>query len=151
MLKTCNGVVGTLISDGAWVYRCWVVYNRRWLIIALPMFLWLSYLSLSIYVICVEVQSVHGNLFPLFRASALQFDPMIISGFSVSLFNNFLTHGLIVHRIRQVDKETSLYTTGSRNTRDPIHTFLVKRVKEQGCRMSYWLLSNRGSSTRQLL
>ncbi|KAE9396828.1 hypothetical protein BT96DRAFT_977270 [Gymnopus androsaceus JB14] len=133
ILKTCNLVVGKLISDGAWVYRCWVVHNRKWLIIAFPTFLWLSYLCLSIYAICEEVQSAGNPLLVFTGSTSSRIVDITASAWAISLVNNFLTNGLIVHRIRQVDKENSMYTAaqdaGSVRTRIHIRTLFDQRQR----------------------
>ncbi|KAJ4474664.1 hypothetical protein C8J55DRAFT_129977 [Lentinula edodes] len=93
ILKTCNVVFGKLISDGVLVYRCWVVYNKRWLVIAFPLLLWLGYLGLS------------------------DLTPSITSGWTMSLVNNILATGLIVYRIWRVDQENSAYAVQSVSSR----------------------------------
>ncbi|KAE9382828.1 hypothetical protein BT96DRAFT_930146 [Gymnopus androsaceus JB14] len=142
VLKTCIIFLGKLVSDGAWVYRCWVIYNRRWFIIAVPLFLWLAYLSLTIYIIIIfaGVQSaVVQFLFFIatgFETSLVQqLFPAIISGWVISLVSNLLTSGLIVHRIRMVDMYTQDVTGSRKGIRIHIYSLFSRQRHEKTTRL----------------
>ncbi|KAE9387466.1 hypothetical protein BT96DRAFT_981423 [Gymnopus androsaceus JB14] len=135
ILKTCNIILGKLVSDGAWIYRCWVIYNRRWLVVAVPLLLWLAYLSLTIYIITAEVQSAVGDQLLLSIAThsdaPLQLIfPGITAGWAISLVNNLLTSGLIVHRIRMVD----MYTQDVAAPRNGTHIHVQSLFSRQRCK-----------------
>ncbi|KAJ3753680.1 hypothetical protein EV360DRAFT_87554 [Lentinula raphanica] len=116
ILKTCNVVFGKLISDGVLVYRCWVVYNRRWLVVAFPVLLWLGYLGLAIFVIYLEASANNPRVL-LTGPGLSDLTPSITSGWTLSLVNNILATGLIVYRIWRVDKESSVYAIQSDSSR----------------------------------
>ncbi|KAJ3878312.1 hypothetical protein F5051DRAFT_232493 [Lentinula edodes] len=116
ILKTCNVVFGKLISDGVLVYRCWVVYNKRWLVIAFPLLLWLGYLGLAIFVIYLEASADNPHVL-LTGPGLSDLTPSITSGWTMSLVNNILATGLIVYRIWRVDQENSAYAVQSVSSR----------------------------------
>ncbi|KAJ3721326.1 hypothetical protein DFJ43DRAFT_1094643 [Lentinula guzmanii] len=116
ILKTCNVVFGKLISDGVLVYRCWVVYNKRWLVVAFPLLLWLGYLGLAIFVVYVEASADNPHVL-LTGPGLSDLTPSITSGWTLSLVNNIIATGLIVYRIWRVDKESSMYAMQSNSSR----------------------------------
>ncbi|KAJ3795663.1 hypothetical protein GGU11DRAFT_212724 [Lentinula aff. detonsa] len=116
ILKTCNVVFGKLISDGVLVYRCWVVYNKRWLVVAFPLLLWLGYLGLAIFVVYVEASADNPHVL-LTGPGLSDLTPSITSGWTLSLVNNIIATGLIVYRIWRVDRESSMYAMQSNSSR----------------------------------
>ncbi|KIK61736.1 hypothetical protein GYMLUDRAFT_73243 [Collybiopsis luxurians FD-317 M1] len=113
ILKTCNIVFGKLISDGVLIYRCWVVYNKSWFIISFPLLLWLGYLGLAIFVVYLEASAGNPHVLLTGPGSLSSLTPSITAGWTMSLVNNILATGLIVYRIWQVDKNSSMYAAQS--------------------------------------
>ncbi|KAF8825786.1 hypothetical protein HHX47_DHR6000418 [Lentinula edodes] len=74
------------------VYRCWVVYNKRWLVIAFPLLLWLGYLGLAIFVIYLEASADNPHVL-LTGPGLSDLTPSITSGWTMSLVNNILATG----------------------------------------------------------
>lgn len=118
------------------MYRCWVVYNKRWLVIAFPLLLWLGYLGLAIFVIYLEASADNPHVL-LTGPGLSDLTPSITSGWTMSLVNNILATGtssnsldkhifawhstchpgLIVYRIWRVDQENSAYAVQSVSSR----------------------------------
>ncbi|KAJ3753681.1 hypothetical protein EV361DRAFT_954704 [Lentinula raphanica] len=107
ILKTCNIVFGKVISDGVLIYRCWAVCNYSILVIVFPILLWLGYLGLGIFVIFLEASA--GNPKVILTGGMSKITPSITAGWTMSLVNNIITTGIIVYRIRRVDKSNVLY------------------------------------------
>jgi hypothetical protein len=107
ILKTCTNAFGNLINDGVLIYRCWVIYNKKWLVISLSLVIWLGDLALTIFLIFLEASA--SNPRRLLTGSESALTPTITSWWTLSLFNNLFSTGLIVYRLWRVDKNNSLY------------------------------------------
>ncbi|KAF9068116.1 hypothetical protein BDP27DRAFT_1327963 [Rhodocollybia butyracea] len=105
ILESCNVALGKLISDAILVYRCWIISNRSITLITFPVLLWLGEIVIAIFLIFLEA---------ILLTEVTEIQVVITAACAISLVNNIITTGFIVHRIWIVEKENSLYATQTR-------------------------------------
>ncbi|KAF9016261.1 hypothetical protein BDZ89DRAFT_1166345 [Hymenopellis radicata] len=105
IMRTVTVVFQTTIGDGMLIYRCWIVYERAWLVIAFPLTLWLTGMALDIWIIYVEETLRIRTLIV-----AAKLSPLITAFWVLTITLNITATSLIVLRLWKVDRESSLYT-----------------------------------------
>ncbi|KAF5309750.1 hypothetical protein D9611_013619 [Ephemerocybe angulata] len=127
VMKFANYAAQTFIGDGILLYRCYVIYNRRWWVAILPALMWLATAACSGVTIYIESTIGNGDL------SQSQFQPFISSTLALTLATNLITTSLIVWRIYKIQSRTSSHTlsqiTGS--TASP-YSRLIRTLVECG-------------------
>ncbi|KAF5320170.1 hypothetical protein D9611_010377 [Ephemerocybe angulata] len=98
-------VAQTFVGDAILLYRCWIIYDRRWLVIATSTVLWLGCTVCG--VVTVYVEATHDTTGHLLKASTLV--PFMASMLCLTLVTNVLTTGLIVRRILRVQRKLPVH------------------------------------------
>ncbi|KAF7422213.1 hypothetical protein PC9H_010369 [Pleurotus ostreatus] len=101
VMKMVNYVAQTFVGDSILLYRCFVVYDRNWWVVAFPILLWLGTTACGIMTSYSEAAVGVGTL----DQSVIK--PFITSMLVLTLATNMLTTGLIVLRIWKVDTRAS--------------------------------------------
>ncbi|KAF8889850.1 hypothetical protein BD779DRAFT_1519265 [Infundibulicybe gibba] len=101
-----SSVVFSLIdflSQMILLYRCWIIWDKRWVVVAFPGFLALASLGGELALVGLVDSLVLGNG----NAAKLgaRINPTGISAFSISLGANTLTTSLIVSKILLISRE----------------------------------------------
>ncbi|KAJ7314397.1 hypothetical protein DFH08DRAFT_430380 [Mycena albidolilacea] len=91
-------LVQTVIASGFFIYRCWIVHHRSWLIVALPLVLWLGAVALMGIVIHVDTSL---NIQGFFAISQSRVFGSCFWAFVIAV--NIITTGQIAYRICRVD------------------------------------------------
>ncbi|TFK38572.1 hypothetical protein BDQ12DRAFT_747923 [Crucibulum laeve] len=116
-------VAQTFIGDSILLYRCWIIYSKNWMVIALPIAIWLGGTVCGAMTIYVEATLKVNDA--LLNASSLV--PFITSMLCLTLAMNVLTtcmyHPLMVHRIWSIRQEVKHRLTHSSNS--PLTSVLV--------------------------
>ncbi|KIP05679.1 hypothetical protein PHLGIDRAFT_119583, partial [Phlebiopsis gigantea 11061_1 CR5-6] len=102
VMKTVDVQMMTLIGDGMLIYRCLVVFARRWAVVALPALLWLANAVCSAVIIYITSTLRTDALL-----SIAQLAPFLTAFLVLTLATNVLTTGLIVWRIWRIDRQTA--------------------------------------------
>lgn len=112
VMKFVNYSAQTFIGDGILLYRCFVIYNRKWWVVLLPMLMWIATAVCSGFTVYIEATIGNGDL------GQSQFEPFISSTLSLTLATNVITTGLIVYRIYRIQNRSSntAFTFGSGTT-----------------------------------
>ncbi|KAJ7321650.1 hypothetical protein DFH08DRAFT_941901 [Mycena albidolilacea] len=58
--KSVNVPLQSLVGDGILIYRCWIVCNKSWLIVALPLLIWLANITCAIRLVDLITQGSEG-------------------------------------------------------------------------------------------
>jgi hypothetical protein len=74
------------------VYRCWIIYEKSWRVVAFPMLLWLGTAACTAMNIQIEA-NLHSHA--LITSGSLQ--PVIISFWVLTITQNILTTGQSSH------------------------------------------------------
>ncbi|RPD56565.1 hypothetical protein L226DRAFT_251866 [Lentinus tigrinus ALCF2SS1-7] len=102
IVHTSDYVIQTFIGDGIMVYRCYVVYDRNWKVVLLPVLLWLTETVCG----CVGV-SIEATLHTSATLNEARLVPYITTILSLTLAMTTMTTGLIVYRIMQVNNSVA--------------------------------------------
>lgn len=101
VMKFADYSAQTFIGDGILLYRCYIIYNRRWFVIVGPALMWIGTAVCSSFTIYIEARLDTGVL------SQSQLKPFITSTLVLTLATNVITTSLIVYRIWTVKRRTS--------------------------------------------
>ncbi|KZT56687.1 hypothetical protein CALCODRAFT_483815 [Calocera cornea HHB12733] len=104
--RTALICVYLLCADGALVYRCWIVWSRRLVIIALPLCLFIADIAVVIALVVTMVRTTSSSVFVTTIAR------WVTAVVSFTLAQNFIVTSLIVFRILQVNRATKQYRSG---------------------------------------
>ncbi|PPQ99838.1 hypothetical protein CVT24_009632 [Panaeolus cyanescens] len=124
VMKMVCYVVQTFIGDSILLYRCWVVYNKRWLVIVVPVLLWLGTTVCGALTIFVQA-TLEDSSGALLNASSLV--PFITSMLCLTLATNVLTTSLIVHRIWKIRREVRHRSTI--HSQSPLTSVLIVLIE----------------------
>ncbi|KAK2462176.1 hypothetical protein APHAL10511_005808 [Amanita phalloides] len=118
VMKMVNYVGQTFVGDAILLYRCWVIYNRNWLVVFLPILMWLGETGelvcklpldkltdkaagCGVMAACSEATLRADNSGRLNTASL---SPWITSLLSLTLATNLSTTSLMVYRIWKIKR-----------------------------------------------
>ncbi|KAF4623802.1 hypothetical protein D9613_001288 [Agrocybe pediades] len=103
--KSLTVVIQTMIGDAMLIYRCWIIHNCSFLVVALPILLWLGCFASTIWVITLEA-TLHSNALVV----AKQLQPAGTSFWALTISLNIITTGLLLWKIWSVDRSNRRYT-----------------------------------------
>jgi hypothetical protein len=132
-----------LLGDGLMIYRLWIIYQRRWLVVALPILLTMATASL----IGVTIWEF-SNLTPGQSAFAARVTSIAPALFSVPLVTNIVITGLIIWRIKQAQDSTKftsnhrMYAFYRRVIRDTIESCVLYPIFLLAALILYCLKNN---------
>ncbi|KAF7345797.1 Carboxylic ester hydrolase [Mycena venus] len=89
----------SLLGDGILIYRCWFLWSKSWLIVALPFLIWLANVACAVRFLSLLSQASQG----LVISTVIQ--PWLTAFWSMTICINIMTTSLIVGRIWMVDRE----------------------------------------------
>ncbi|KAF9448967.1 hypothetical protein P691DRAFT_855964 [Macrolepiota fuliginosa MF-IS2] len=121
-----NQVTAMILGDFVLIYRCWVVYGRRWLTIAPSLILFFGGISVAVRLINIGVEPTTQ------RTIALNSNQVLAWGmafFAITAMQNVLTTSILVWRIWRVEKESEKFIySGPAMVHQPRHLRRVMRV-----------------------
>ncbi|KXN81202.1 hypothetical protein AN958_05783 [Leucoagaricus sp. SymC.cos] len=93
---------GAWVADFILIYRCWIVYGRRWLVIVPSVILYLTNLAIAgrVYAIMAEAGGVPGGTVP---ANAGAFRSFNLAFLTTIATQNILTTGILIRGIWLVE------------------------------------------------
>ncbi|TFK33582.1 hypothetical protein BDQ12DRAFT_657757 [Crucibulum laeve] len=112
VIKTANVLVTTNIGDGVLIYRCWIVHNKSWLVVAFSIILWFTSVACAIRILYSEI-TVHASALVLHEKSIT---PFMKTFWTLTIVINFVTTALLVSKIWRVDRQTRKYLYNSQMT-----------------------------------
>ncbi|EKM77397.1 hypothetical protein AGABI1DRAFT_108226 [Agaricus bisporus var. burnettii JB137-S8] len=125
--RSVNQVLTMIIGDSVLIYRCWIVYERRWLVITPSLFLYLGSIAMAIKILETEcnpatIQSITLN--------SSQIRPWYATFFGINAVQNFLTTGILIWRIWRIEREIDKYIVHCDDvtTRQPRYLQKVMRI-----------------------
>jgi len=107
--KTALYALQTILADGFFVWRCYVVWSKRWYIIVLPVIMVLGMTTAAV-VICWEFSRAQPG--DIVFESVLA--PWVASGWSMTLATTVICTGLIAFRIwrsRRLLKQSRMHSS----------------------------------------
>jgi len=114
-------VVQTLIGDLMLIYRCFMVYNRRWLVIALPLTMWTGTLvggSGLLY--------VNSHLKVSTNIDEKHIVPFLTALLVLSMVQSLVTTSLIAFRILSIDRQVAQFRASKESRLKPISRLIIE-------------------------
>ncbi|KAH8105363.1 hypothetical protein BXZ70DRAFT_520696 [Cristinia sonorae] len=108
VMKTVTYVAQTSIADAMLIYRCYVVYGRRWLIAVALSILWIACMICEAFTCYIEF-TLHSNAF----LNASELSPFITSVLTLTLTLNFVATSMIVYKIYTIQRQTAHHFVSS--------------------------------------
>ncbi|KAF8188847.1 hypothetical protein K438DRAFT_1452281, partial [Mycena galopus ATCC 62051] len=100
-----------IVGDFVLIYRCFIVYNRRWQAIAVSFILYLTGIAMGIKLMYVEITTSNGAI----TLNSNVIKPWWSAFFAITAAQNVLTTSLLVWRIWRVEHQNDKLRA-SRNT-----------------------------------
>ncbi|KAF7335787.1 Carboxylic ester hydrolase [Mycena venus] len=125
----------SLVGDSILIYRCWFLWNKNWVVIALPLLVWLANIACAIRLLDLLGQASQG----LVISSTVQ--PWGQAFWSMTICINVMATSLIVGRIWMVEKDNRKFgiDTLSQNRPRTVLSHAMQNIIESG--MIYTVLS----------
>lgn len=110
-LRTVLLLVTTMLGDAIMIWRCWIVYYRSFLAVALPSLLWLACIGMAVGGVGTALTK-EDSAVTLISAPALR--PFITAFWVFTFTLNLITTAQIVYRLLSVERQNreSRVTTG---------------------------------------
>ncbi|KAF7336234.1 hypothetical protein MVEN_02171300 [Mycena venus] len=99
MIRAFNVPFQSLVGDAILIYRCWYLWSKSWLLIALPLLIWFTNVACTIRFLDLLSRLSKG----LVIADVIQ--PWLQAFWSMTICINVITTSLIVVRIWKVEKQ----------------------------------------------
>ncbi|KAJ7119029.1 hypothetical protein C8R44DRAFT_536202, partial [Mycena epipterygia] len=118
VMGSTDVILQTVLGDVMLIYRCWIVYGRSWLAIAVPIILAIAGLICIGFTIFLEVTLPAASQF------SSPYKQVVISTWALTICINVITTSLIVFRIWRVDRQNSgllSQNTISLSSKSPYH------------------------------
>ncbi|KAJ7464482.1 hypothetical protein FB451DRAFT_1561762 [Mycena latifolia] len=96
--KSATILIQTIISSGVLIYRCWLVYSRALLVVALPLVLWLGGVAIMGIIIHIDTSVKVDGLFAMSQSRNFG-----SSFWAIIVTVNLITSALIARRVWTVD------------------------------------------------
>ncbi|KAF5345977.1 hypothetical protein D9756_010906 [Leucocoprinus leucothites] len=124
--RSVNQFVAALLGDFVLIYRCWIVYGRRFLI-AVPSFI-LYLAGIAVTIRLLEIESNPKTLRGI-SLNSNEIRPWYSAFFAITAAQNVLTTGILIWRIWRVEKAREKFLDQSGSTSNqPQHLRKVIRV-----------------------
>lgn len=104
IVKGATTLIVLVISDSILIYRCWAVFNRRSLVIVIPLLLLVAEIG-----VCVSIIYFDSTVHEKTVVDSRTLEGLILATCTIPLSLNGLTTSLIVWRIRQADREMARF------------------------------------------
>ncbi|KAF7367057.1 hypothetical protein MSAN_00964900 [Mycena sanguinolenta] len=114
-----------IVGDFVLIYRCFVVYGRRWAAIAVSFILYLAGIAMGIKLMHVEITTSNAAI----TLSSNAITPWSSSFFAITAAQNVLTTSLLVWRIWRVERRNErLRASRSISLPAPVHQSRLRKV-----------------------
>ncbi|KAK0462514.1 uncharacterized protein EV420DRAFT_1265381, partial [Desarmillaria tabescens] len=118
VMQLVTFVAQTFMGDCILLYRCWVIYERRWMVVICPVIMCIAETGCGIAGVCIETSLSHDSII-----TDPSIFPLIITHQSLTLATNVITTSLIVHRIWTVHSAVRQFASSIKN--HPLRNALV--------------------------
>ncbi|KAJ7802433.1 hypothetical protein B0H14DRAFT_2892387 [Mycena olivaceomarginata] len=127
--QTANMIVGDFVL----IYRCFVVYNRRWPVVVPSFVLYLTGIAMAIKLMHVEITTTAGNGAITLNSNVIK--PWWSAFFAITAAQNVLTTSLLVWRIWRVEHQNVMFrgrTASFTPVQQPRLRKVIRVVAESG-------------------
>ncbi|KAJ8516959.1 hypothetical protein ONZ45_g5779 [Pleurotus djamor] len=127
VLKASIYVTQEILGNAAATYRCFILWNRQWTFVAIPLIL-LTGSTVTGYVACAFF--AHFNIDPKVSLFDLRLHNWVLSFYAIAVTQNIITTGLMAYRLWKTSHEASQYRA-SENRLLPILRIIVESAALQ--------------------
>ncbi|KAJ7586843.1 hypothetical protein C8J56DRAFT_943024 [Mycena floridula] len=130
-------------GDGVLIYRCWVVYYRRYRIIVFPVLVWIADSAFTIVLLWLQATVSAESL-----VNNNQLEPILKAYMALSIPVNVFATSMIVFRIWSIDRENAKFRNSTRQTilqgviRIIVESGLLYTAAAIACFVCYFLGTN---------
>jgi len=104
LILAVGGCLNALVADAALLYRCFVVYDHRWLVILFPLLLWIGNFASCAWLVFTTAKHDTSKL------QNARFTGPTISFLALSTVTTTITTGLIAYRIWKATNRSSPFS-----------------------------------------
>ncbi|KAJ6620469.1 hypothetical protein B0H10DRAFT_2215986 [Mycena sp. CBHHK59/15] len=124
IVRTFNQTANMIIGDFVLIYRCYIVYGRRWKVIVPSFMLYLTGIATAIGL--MEAQITTSNAAITLTSDIMR--PWSSAFFAITAAQNILTTSLLVWRIWRVEHQNEKFRAGTTSLSAPIHQPQLRKV-----------------------
>ncbi|KAJ7586891.1 hypothetical protein C8J56DRAFT_1165133 [Mycena floridula] len=111
MVKSTCTYTTICAGDGILIYRCWVVYYRRYLVIVFPVLVWIADSAGAIVLLWLQ-----GTVNAESLVNNNQAEPILKAYTALSIPVNMFATSMIVFRIWSIDRENAKFNNSTKQT-----------------------------------
>ncbi|KAJ6524210.1 hypothetical protein B0H19DRAFT_1043030 [Mycena capillaripes] len=124
IIRTFTQTANMIMGDFVLVYRCYIVYGRRWKVIVPSFILYLTGIAMAIGL--MEAQITTSNAAITLTSNVVR--PWSSAFFAITAAQNILTTSLLVWRIWRVEHQNEKFRAGNTSLSAPIHQPQLRKV-----------------------
>ncbi|KAF8197778.1 hypothetical protein K438DRAFT_1473257, partial [Mycena galopus ATCC 62051] len=124
IVRVFNQNANMIIGDFVLLYRCYIVYGRRWIVIAPSFMLYLAGIAMTVKLL--EVQITTRNAAITLTSNIIK--PWSSAFFAITAAQNVLTTSLLVWRIWLVEHQNEQFRDGNTSLSAPVHQPQLRKV-----------------------
>ncbi|KAJ7915744.1 hypothetical protein B0H13DRAFT_1999391 [Mycena leptocephala] len=122
--RAFNQILNMLVSDFVLVYRCFIVYGRRWLAITVSFTLYLTGIAMVVKLMHTEFMAINNAI----TLNTKLIGPWWTAFFAITVAQNVLTTSLLVWRIWRIEHQNKKFRTGNTSLSAPAYQPPLRKV-----------------------
>ncbi|KAH8827174.1 hypothetical protein DL96DRAFT_1605787 [Flagelloscypha sp. PMI_526] len=103
--RSFDQTIAMTLGDFVLIYRCWIVYSKRWLVVIPSFILYLAGIAMAIKLMIVEITLSYSNI----TLNSGEIRPWWSAFFAITMAQNVITTALLIWRIWKVERENSKF------------------------------------------
>ncbi|KAF7344674.1 hypothetical protein MVEN_01627600 [Mycena venus] len=123
VVRNFTQTVNMIVGDFVLIYRCYIVYGRRWRPIALSFMLYLAGIAMTVKLMLVQITTRNDAI----TLTSNVIMPWWSAFFAITAAQNILTTSLLVWRIWRIEHQNEKYRAGTFSFA-PIHRPPLRKV-----------------------
>jgi len=126
--KSICVVLQTLTGDFILIYRCWFIYHKSWLVVMLPVLIWLADVACAIGILVNQAKISQGQVN---SGNGVDWG---LSFFTLTISTNVVSTSLIVWRIWLVERQNKKFRPQNSTPNQPQSTLThaMRNIVESG-------------------
>ncbi|KAJ7250997.1 hypothetical protein C8J57DRAFT_1138379 [Mycena rebaudengoi] len=124
IVRVFNQNANMILGDFVLLYRCYIVYGRRWTVIAPSFMLYLTGIAMTVKL--MEAQITTSDAAITLTSNIMK--PWSSAFFAITAAQNVLTTALLVWRIWRVEHQNEQFRAGNTSLSAPVHQPQLRKV-----------------------
>ncbi|KAJ7915796.1 hypothetical protein B0H13DRAFT_1999471 [Mycena leptocephala] len=122
--RSFNQILNMIVSDFVLVYRCFIVYGRRWLAITVSFTLYLTGIAMGVQLMHTEITASNNAI----TLNTKLISPWWSTFFAITAAQNVLTTSLLVWRIWRIEHQNEKFRAGNTSLSAPAYQPPLRKV-----------------------